>query len=158
MLSRFRWTSIIAVALAVMSTAVLSMDIHEGLHEEMHFGWQMGLRARQSAQNLQFFGESIGGASAPAITQSDNPDRPFFVEGDTFPDFKTAADRACDLQKNNCAEAANNGGGAHEVRDCDQQNDRCKASIPQATRTSFEDDPQPALVSSDANFDYFCDT
>ncbi|KAL2758525.1 hypothetical protein ACRALDRAFT_1075087 [Sodiomyces alcalophilus JCM 7366] len=155
MSSLSRWTSILAVVLAV-ATMVLSVDIREGLHEELQFGWKMGLRPRQSAQDLQSFRESVGGASAPAITQSNDPDRPFSVEGDTFPDFDTAADRACDIQKNKCAEAANNQGGNHEVNDCDRQNERCKASIPQATRTSFGD-PQPALVSSDANFDYFCD-
>jgi hypothetical protein len=107
------------------------------------------------------------------------------------PDFNTAADRACDTQKNACAEAANNG-GSHEVSDCDQQNgnvpptrvamwlpveqqrltsaaaDKCKSGISQATKTTFDNNnnnngggnnaqPERALVSSDANFDYFCD-
>lgn len=38
------------------------------------------------------------------------------------PDFRTAADRACDNQKNNCAEIANSPTGTFEVRDCDKQN------------------------------------
>ena len=37
-------------------------------------------------------------------------------------DFKTAADRSCDNQKNNCAELANNGEQSFEVGDCDRQN------------------------------------
>jgi hypothetical protein len=41
---------------------------------------------------------------------------------DTFAqnDFPTAANRACDNQKNNCAQLANSGAG-FEVRDCDKQ-------------------------------------
>lgn len=38
------------------------------------------------------------------------------------PDFRTAADRACDNQKNNCAEIANSPTGTFEVSDCDKQN------------------------------------
>jgi hypothetical protein len=36
-------------------------------------------------------------------------------------DFETAANRACDNQKNVCADAANNGTGAFKVGDCDKQ-------------------------------------
>lgn len=45
--------------------------------------------------------------------------------------------------------------------DTNKMADRCKSGIPEATRTSFDDveetNPEPVLVSSDANFDYFCD-
>lgn len=67
MLTLSRWKNILAVALAFVVTTVLSTDIHEGFHEELQFGWKMGLRPRQAAQNLQFFSESVGGVSAPAV-------------------------------------------------------------------------------------------
>ncbi|KAM0333526.1 hypothetical protein ACHAQA_002191 [Verticillium albo-atrum] len=158
-----RWTTLLTAAVAFLATSTLAIDISEDLSEELAMGWKMGLRPRQNSQNLQFFDGKIGGAEAPGITQSNDPDRPFSVGGDTFPDFDTAAGRACDNQKNDCAELANNGGGNFEVSACDQQNNECKQGISQATRTSFDQNqnnptqPESALVSSDANFDYFCD-
>lgn len=56
------------------------------------------------------------------ISSSGDADRPFQVDGDTFTDFQSAADRACDNQKNNCADMANSGQGNFEVGDCDKQN------------------------------------
>lgn len=35
--------------------------------------------------------------------------------------------------------------------------EECKAQKDAATATSFAGDAEPALVSSDADFDYFCD-
>ncbi|KAK2047831.1 hypothetical protein LZ31DRAFT_539348 [Colletotrichum somersetense] len=55
------------------------------------------------------------------ITKSSNSGRPFEVDGDTFPDFATAANRACDNQKNKCADAANSGSQNFKVSDCDKQ-------------------------------------
>jgi hypothetical protein len=43
------------------------------------------------------------------------------VAGDTFPDFQTAANRACDNQKNDCSKLANNGQASFSVGDCDKQ-------------------------------------
>lgn len=83
------------------------------------------------------------------ITNSGDSERPFEVDGDTFvrsvpsltrrhrsstnrrflqPDFESAASRACDNQKNACAEAANSDGGDLEVSDCDDQNSECHVS------------------------------
>ncbi|KAK0387812.1 hypothetical protein NLU13_4057 [Sarocladium strictum] len=56
------------------------------------------------------------------ITNSGNPKRPFEVDGDTFTDFESAFNRACDNQKNACADKANKGGGNFKVGDCDKQN------------------------------------
>ncbi|KAH6697551.1 hypothetical protein F5X68DRAFT_272446 [Plectosphaerella plurivora] len=162
-----QWLRLATAALALLAGIALAFEMsEESFADELQMGWKMGLRPRQSSENLQFFTGSVGGASAPAISKSSNPDRPFQVEGDTFPDFNTAADRACDTQKNACAEAANNG-GSHQVSDCDQQNDKCKSGISTATKTTFDNNnnngggntaqPERALVSSDANFDYFCD-
>ncbi|RXG48244.1 hypothetical protein VDGE_01864 [Verticillium dahliae] len=180
-----RWTTLLTAAVAVLATAGHAMDISQDLSEELAMGWKMGLRPRQNAQNLQFFDGKVGGAGAPGITQSNDPDRPFSVGGDTFPDFDTAAGRACDNQKNDCARLANSGGGNFQVSDCDKQNNDCKQGISQAAQKSFDQNaggggggggnnnnnnnggnnnnnnsptqPERALVSSDANFDYFCD-
>jgi hypothetical protein len=88
-------------------------------------------------------------------------------------DFKTAANRACDNQHNSCAELANNKTGKFSVGECDKQSSEfilfsthgedgwdadddvaeCKSAISTATTTSFS-----ALFSSNAEFDFFCDT
>lgn len=96
-------------------------------------------------------------------------------------DYDTAANRACDNQHNECADKANNGDGSFTVADCDQQTSelpthypllpirkmgetltvassrhllaQCKAAINNAPKTSFL-----KLVSSDDQFDIFCDS
>ncbi|POS74658.1 hypothetical protein DHEL01_v206951 [Diaporthe helianthi] len=106
-----------------------------------------------TGQNLQAFTGSLGGIKADAVTNSGNLERPFEVDGDTFPDFNSAAERSCDNQKNKCAQLANSGGGAgFEVPDCDQQNNQCKDAINAATQTAFL-----TLASSNAEFDFFCE-
>ncbi|KAI1854210.1 hypothetical protein JX265_000614 [Neoarthrinium moseri] len=121
--------------------------------EEMQRDFKMALLPRQLATNLQAFSGKLGGEAAPAITNSGNPERPFEVDGDTFTDFQSAAGRACDNQKNLCANQANsNKGGSLEVGDCDKQNDQCKQAASSATVTSFA-----TLTSSTADFDIFCE-
>lgn len=76
-----------------------------------------------TGQNLQAFTGALGGIKADAVTNSGNSERPFEVDGDTFTDFNSAAQRSCDNQKNKCAQQANSGGNAgFEVSDCDTQN------------------------------------
>lgn len=76
-----------------------------------------------TGQNLQAFTGALGGIKADAVTNSGNSQRPFEVDGDTFTDFNSAAQRSCDNQKNKCAQQANSGGNAgFEVSDCDSQN------------------------------------
>lgn len=105
-----RWMTLLTAAVAGLATAGHAMDISQDLSEELAMGWKMGLRPRQNAQNLQFFDGKVGGAGAPGvrlrcdpltnvvfccsgtderatneqITQSNDPDRPFSVGGDTF--------------------------------------------------------------------------
>lgn len=106
-----------------------------------------------TGQNLQAFTGALGGVKADAVTNSGNSERPFEVDGDTFTDFNSAAQRSCDNQKNKCAQVANSGDGAgFEVSDCDQQNNQCKDSINTATQTAFL-----TLTSSNAEFDFFCE-
>ncbi|KAK4102120.1 hypothetical protein N658DRAFT_515374 [Parathielavia hyrcaniae] len=112
------------------------------------------LPRQQGRANLQIFTEALGGASASAITNSGDTRRPFEVDGDTFVDFDTAANRACDNQKNVCANLANNGTGSFRVNDCDQQTERCKSTASAATVRTFS---PPVLVSSNDEFDFFCD-
>lgn len=45
----------------------------------------------------------------------------------TQPDYETAANRACDNQKNACADLANSGAASSEVGDCDLQSGECPA-------------------------------
>ncbi|OAF58543.1 hypothetical protein VC83_04962 [Pseudogymnoascus destructans] len=52
---------------------------------------------------------ALGGAAAEPITSTNDQNRPFEVGGDTLTDFKSAASRTCDNQKNACAKIANEG-------------------------------------------------
>jgi hypothetical protein len=64
--------------------------------------------------DLQTFSQALGGKPASAITNSGNTERPFSVDGNTFTDFDSAAQRSCDNQFQACQNAANgngNGGG-----------------------------------------------
>ncbi|KAI0130244.1 hypothetical protein BJ170DRAFT_307455 [Xylariales sp. AK1849] len=122
--------------------------------EDIRRDFQMGLLPRQVATNLQTFTSALGGASAAPITQSTDPKRPFEVAGDTFTDFASAADRACDNQKNDCANIANSQkDSTFKVSDCDQQDTDCKSAASTATTTSFA-----TLTSSSADFDFFCES
>ncbi|RYP70786.1 hypothetical protein DL769_004849 [Monosporascus sp. CRB-8-3] len=131
----------------VSAGGALALDFHvEGL-----------LLPRQSSSspspfNLQAFTGALGGFSAPAISQSPDPERPFEVDGDTFTDYQSAVNRACDNQKNECARAANANRDAVDfaVSDCDRQNNECKDAGNSAAFTRFP-------TSSDAEFDFFCD-
>ncbi|KAK1758503.1 hypothetical protein QBC47DRAFT_143217 [Echria macrotheca] len=104
--------------------------------------------------NLQAFTGSLGGVRASAITKSSDPGREFEVDGDTFSDFETAANRACDNQFNKCADVANSGNAGFKVGDCDKQNVQCKSFQQQTPTKAFA---PPVLVSSTAEFDIFCD-
>lgn len=73
--------------------------------------------------NLQRFTNALGGFSAPAITKNDGDDkRPFLVDGETFDQFSSAAQRSCDRQFTQCSQAANSQGNTQfKVSDCDAQ-------------------------------------
>ncbi|ELR01797.1 hypothetical protein GMDG_00897 [Pseudogymnoascus destructans 20631-21] len=84
---------------------------------------------------------ALGGAAAEPITSTNDQNRPFEVGGDTLTDFKSAASRTCDNQKNACAKIANEG------------------AIDKATVTSFGSSAssQAQVVTSDDEVTYFCD-
>ena len=58
---------------------------------------------------------------------SNDSERPYDIDGSTFPDFATAATRSCDVQYNLCQDAANEKAGNFTVGDCGNQ--RCKLII-----------------------------
>ncbi|KAJ9155263.1 hypothetical protein NKR23_g1742 [Pleurostoma richardsiae] len=134
--------------------AVAAASLIADISEEIRRGFGAGvILPRADETNLQAFTGALGGATAPAITKSDDSDRPFEVDGDTFTDFATAANRACDNQHNTCAELSNNKTADFPVSDCDQQSDECKSAATSATATAFT-----SLVSSNADFDFFCES
>ncbi|KAK7756751.1 hypothetical protein SLS62_001194 [Diatrype stigma] len=73
----------------------------------------------------QFTG-TVGAPPVP-ITSSAS-DRPFEVNGSTFQNIGAAAQRACDVQKNKCANAANTGALDGGVEACDAQQKECVAA------------------------------
>ncbi|CAL1712925.1 unnamed protein product [Somion occarium] len=82
--------------------------------------------AAASGGNLQTFSGALGGVKAPTVTAGG---RGFVVENnDDFLNLAAALGRSCDVQHNQCANAANSG-GAFSVTDCDQQNTSCRANI-----------------------------
>ncbi|KAF2809708.1 uncharacterized protein BDZ99DRAFT_463478 [Mytilinidion resinicola] len=97
---------------------------------EIHLIPHHTLFSRQ-VSNLQTFNGSLGGA-APAISNSGDPKRPFEVDGDTFTDFKSAAQRTCDNQANTCSEAANDAKdkGPFSVNDCNSQRSELERGFP----------------------------
>ncbi|KFY48337.1 hypothetical protein V495_01426 [Pseudogymnoascus sp. VKM F-4514 (FW-929)] len=140
---------------------ILAVEATAWSHADMDLRHEFGhvLVPRQTA-NLQTFQDALGGAAAEAITNSDDEKRPFQVGDDTFTDFKSAASRSCDDQKNACAKIANgdNSNGL-KVSDCDDQRDTCKSAQEKATVTSFGSSAssQAQVVTSDDEFTYFCD-
>lgn len=75
--------------------------------------------------NLQAFSGSLGGIDAPTVTEGG---RGFEVENNAdFLNLSAAIGRSCDVQKNQCANAANSGAD-FSVSDCDAQAAACRAA------------------------------
>lgn len=120
--SYLRFSSVLFfVNLALCLASAMPMDGYSGLTSFLFLGTKRGL------SNLQMFTAALGGIIAAPITMSTNAKRPYEVDGDTFPDFATAASRSCDVQHNSCCDAANAKKGNFTTNDCDTQ--LCK-SIP----------------------------
>ncbi|SPQ19615.1 f587c4b2-5b37-4028-a1a5-ad56ecb54262 [Thermothielavioides terrestris] len=141
-----RCTAFCLVAAWAAASAAASANIDVAGQSEFHGG--VLLPRQQGRVNLQAFTGALGGAKAPAITNSGDPQRPFEVDGDTFTDFESASNRACDNQKNVCADIANNGTGSFTVGDCDQQNQQCKSAASSAATKTF---PPPVLTTPDSS-------
>ncbi|KAK3487602.1 uncharacterized protein B0T23DRAFT_210089 [Neurospora hispaniola] len=84
------------------------------------------------ATNVQSFKGTLGGA-APAVLYTPGSDRPYSVNGDSFPQASVALARSCDIQNNACFNAANTGKVTGGIAQCVQQNSECKAA---ATKTT----------------------
>ncbi|ORY67405.1 uncharacterized protein BCR38DRAFT_483022 [Pseudomassariella vexata] len=140
---------LLSMVMSLLVSTALAGDFANEIAREFN----MGLLPRQAMQvNLQTFTGALGGPTAPMITKSQDFNRPFQVDDDTFPDFQSAAQRSCDSQKNACAEVSNNEGGNFEVADCEKQNEDCKSSASSATVTSFF-----SVFSQGTDFDIICD-
>ncbi|KAI0175833.1 hypothetical protein GGR52DRAFT_589593 [Hypoxylon sp. FL1284] len=93
--------------------------------------------------NVNAFTGSVGSAPVPVISSAANA-KPFSVNGAEFLNQGAAIQRACDVQKNACANAANSGSADISVSDCDAQQQQCVAqSDPQQADAQ---QPQPAAA------------
>ncbi|KAJ3734331.1 hypothetical protein DFJ43DRAFT_1064757 [Lentinula guzmanii] len=81
-----------------------------------------------SSANLQTFSNALGNISAPPVFDTGNGD--FIVEGDSsFDNEQNALARSCDVQHNDCGNAANaDHDTSFTVNDCDDQEAQCKAN------------------------------
>ncbi|KAJ3988956.1 hypothetical protein F5890DRAFT_222257 [Lentinula detonsa] len=81
-----------------------------------------------SSTNLQTFSNALGNISAPPVFDTGNGD--FIVEGDSsFDSEQNALARSCDVQHNDCGNAANaDHDASFTVNDCDDQEAQCKAN------------------------------
>ncbi|KAF8256605.1 hypothetical protein EI94DRAFT_1475077, partial [Lactarius quietus] len=83
--------------------------------------------ASNGGKNLQTFTGSLG-ATAPSVTQTS--DGEFQVENNaSFKQLNNACQRSCDVQHNQCADAANSSGnkGNLTVAACGMQQNQCSA-------------------------------
>ncbi|KAK5624573.1 hypothetical protein RRF57_000289 [Xylaria bambusicola] len=76
------------------------------------------------AGNVNVFTGNLGAGPVP-IQNDPNSGRPFTVNGDTFLNAGAAVQRACDVQKNQCANQGNSGAADISVADCDAQQKEC---------------------------------
>ncbi|KAI5866706.1 hypothetical protein GGS23DRAFT_593444 [Durotheca rogersii] len=78
-----------------------------------------------TGSNVNTFTGSVGAPPVPIISNAAAA-KPFSVNGAEFLNIGAATQRACDVQKNQCANAANSGNAAGvSVADCDQQQQQC---------------------------------
>ncbi|RPD59979.1 hypothetical protein L226DRAFT_462918 [Lentinus tigrinus ALCF2SS1-7] len=85
--------------------------------------------AAVSGDNLQTFTGALGGVTPPPVTA--NADGSFQVQGNaSFKDLNNALTRSCDVQHNQCANAANASGnkGDLTVSACGDQQTQCNAA------------------------------
>lgn len=85
--------------------------------------------------NLQTFSGALGGITPPPVSDLGSGDRPFQVEGNAaFNDVGNALVRSCDVQHNQCANAANSSGNKGDVTvdACGQQQTECNANAQSA--------------------------
>ncbi|KAL3461313.1 hypothetical protein BJX64DRAFT_164169 [Aspergillus heterothallicus] len=87
------------------------------------------------------------GGNAPSIIKTDDAERPYEVDGNTFTDYNSAAQRSCNIQFDICQRAANSG-SSFSVGDCSNQQNDCFADPP-----AIEDEPSTVTVVEDDSSD-----
>ncbi|KAL4743434.1 hypothetical protein BDV11DRAFT_178274 [Aspergillus similis] len=74
---------------------------------------------------------NILGGDTPAITETGDSERPYEVDGNTFTDYESAAQRSCNIQFDNCQLIANTDSSASfSLEDCQNQQNYCIADPP----------------------------
>jgi len=82
-----------------------------------------------SGTNLQTFTGALGGISAPSVIAAGRGFEVTSESSDSFVNLAAALGRSCDVQHNQCADAANSSGNSgFTVGDCDTQDTQCKAA------------------------------
>lgn len=110
-------------SVSASSTDAVNMDAASGAGNDDNSG--EGDNAGQDG-GVQTFTGALGGLPPPVI---ESPrDRPFSVKGNTFVNSGAALRRSCAIQHNACANAANGGGLAGGVGQCDAQEQDCIAA------------------------------
>ncbi|OGM41402.1 hypothetical protein ABOM_010039 [Aspergillus bombycis] len=85
--------------------------------------------APASVGKRQTFTGTLGG-SAPAVTNTGDPERPYGVDGDTFTDYESAASRSCNNQFNSCQKIANTDQtSSFSLQDCQDQLNSCMSTV-----------------------------
>ncbi|KAL6159000.1 hypothetical protein ACJQWK_07880 [Exserohilum turcicum] len=112
--------------------------------------------------NLQTFDGNLGNSPAPPITNSGDEKRPFKVDGDTFTQFDSAAQRSCDNQFQGCSTTANKAGGGGDgkngkltVNQCDGQKNKCLEAQKNAKVKDFKGAVASTNIGPDPNFPDF---
>jgi len=79
-----------------------------------------------SGTNLQTFTGALGGIAPPPVVAGGEG---FETDNSQFVNIAAALGRSCDVQHNQCADAANGSAkGSFTVGDCDTQDTQCKAA------------------------------
>ncbi|KAE8353580.1 hypothetical protein BDV28DRAFT_104806 [Aspergillus coremiiformis] len=111
--------------------------------------------APASLDKRQTFSGTLGGA-APLVTHTGDSQRPYGVNGDTFPDYESAAGRSCNNQFDSCQKIANTDKSASfSLQNCQDQLTSCMSTVsstsvaPQGGATISA--PTASTSTSDAN-------
>ncbi|KAI1381847.1 hypothetical protein F4677DRAFT_5950 [Hypoxylon crocopeplum] len=86
--------------------------------------------------DVNAFTGDVGSAPVPVVSSA--AEKPFSVNGAEFLNLGAAIQRACDVQKNACANAANGGDASISVADCDAQQQQCVAQNAKKRRQSAD--------------------
>ncbi|KAL4754015.1 hypothetical protein BDW72DRAFT_167203 [Aspergillus terricola var. indicus] len=90
----------------------------------------LGFKYEVAGTHLARRANTLGG-DTPAITETGDSERPYAVDGNTFTDYESAAQRSCNIQFDNCQLIANTDSSASfSLEDCQSQQSDCIADPP----------------------------